>query len=626
MASFAQRALVGAAAAVAAIAVALVVVPPLFPTGFIKRDIAAAVFARTGRELDIAGPLRVSLLPRLAITADDVTLANAPGGVAPHLFEIKRIDASVRLLPLLRGAVEADNVELTSPKLNLEVDKEGRRNWAFHPAGKPAAATAPGPGASPYSFAVSRLQVFEGEASYLDQRDGRARTVRNIELAASQTTADGPADAKGSLSLNDEDVHFSVAVASLDGLRHGGAAASVSITSLPANIEFKGDIGLGRPARTAGTIAVKAPSLRRALAWFNAPYAPRETGAGEVSIDGRLDIAAGKIALAGAKIAIGGIAAQGELNLEDRGDRRLLSGSLQIDRLDLNPYLKAKTQPPPRTAEAPRAMVPGGVMTAPEGPPPPAIAAAPKPLSARPITLPPLQKLDAELNLSADSFHFRRFESGQTRVAAHLKDGRLDLAIADMALYGGTAGGDIVIDETGDQPSFSAKLTLSGIDIQPLLLAVSHLDPLSGKGNVSLDLTAQGNNPRDLVASLAGSGSIDLANGQLTGSYPFVTTLPGLEIANAPEKALPFSTLSASFAVSHGFLKNDDLRLSSPQLTATGKGLVNLAPCRIDYRWMPVLKDKGHAQIAIAGPCDNPTYRAMSVTITKGLLPPKPKR
>ena len=147
---------------------------------------------------------------------------------------------------------------------------------------------------------------------------------------------------------------------------------------------------------------------------------------------------------------------------------------------------------------------------------------------------------------------------------------------------------------------------------------------MSGKGDLAFDLRSRGRNARELVSALDGNGRINLADGRITGVDAAQLMTAPTDPDDVPKptaRALAYKTLSATYTISRGILRNDDLKLNSPELTSTGAGTVDLPHCRVDYWWLPDLIDKGSAQIAITGPCDDPTYRAMSLTINRGMFP-----
>ncbi|MEF2145370.1 MAG: AsmA family protein [Desulfovibrionaceae bacterium] len=91
--------------------------------------IAQLVQEQTGRELVLAGPLKLSVFPSLALEAEDVTLGNAQGfGDAP-MAQVRRASLDIRLLPLLQGRVRIGHVDMDGLELRLMRDAQGRTNW-----------------------------------------------------------------------------------------------------------------------------------------------------------------------------------------------------------------------------------------------------------------------------------------------------------------------------------------------------------------------------------------------------------------------------------------------------------------------------------------------------------------
>jgi AsmA protein len=80
-----RKLLVGLAVAVVVIITAAVIIPFVLPVEAYKDRLIALVKQATGRELRIAGPVRLSLLPALTIEANDVSFGNAPSALAPQM-------------------------------------------------------------------------------------------------------------------------------------------------------------------------------------------------------------------------------------------------------------------------------------------------------------------------------------------------------------------------------------------------------------------------------------------------------------------------------------------------------------------------------------------------------------
>ena len=73
--------------------------------------------------------LEIGLMPELVVT--NIALANVPGGSQPQMIEIEKLQAQVRLLPLLLKDVEVQQIGLFGVKVLLETDSDARGNWDF---------------------------------------------------------------------------------------------------------------------------------------------------------------------------------------------------------------------------------------------------------------------------------------------------------------------------------------------------------------------------------------------------------------------------------------------------------------------------------------------------------------
>src|SRR5918997_967415 len=74
-------------------------------------------------------PVGLLFLPRLAVQAEDVHLANLPGAADADMASLKELQVQLELWPLLTGTVEVARFVLVEPVIHLEVDQEGRPNW-----------------------------------------------------------------------------------------------------------------------------------------------------------------------------------------------------------------------------------------------------------------------------------------------------------------------------------------------------------------------------------------------------------------------------------------------------------------------------------------------------------------
>jgi len=96
----------------------------------LRGPITRAVTNATGRELLIEGDLKAVwdwATPRFR--AEKVSFANPDWASEDYLFRADAVEASIAVLPLLRGRVVVPKMHLQRPAVFLERDAEGRKNW-----------------------------------------------------------------------------------------------------------------------------------------------------------------------------------------------------------------------------------------------------------------------------------------------------------------------------------------------------------------------------------------------------------------------------------------------------------------------------------------------------------------
>ena len=97
----------------------------------LKPLVARMVEDATGRRLSLGGEvnLEIGLMPTLVVT--NLALANVPWGSQPQMIEIEKLQAQVRLLPLLLKDIEVKQIGLFGVKMLLETGSDARGNWDF---------------------------------------------------------------------------------------------------------------------------------------------------------------------------------------------------------------------------------------------------------------------------------------------------------------------------------------------------------------------------------------------------------------------------------------------------------------------------------------------------------------
>ena len=109
----------------------LLLIPFFVPLDKYKVIASQKVKEAIGRELEINGPMSLSLLPNPEIKIKDIKLSSIPGAHYPSLFEAKEVTASVSLFSLLTGNIVISEIEVNNPVINLEHMANGSSSWDF---------------------------------------------------------------------------------------------------------------------------------------------------------------------------------------------------------------------------------------------------------------------------------------------------------------------------------------------------------------------------------------------------------------------------------------------------------------------------------------------------------------
>jgi AsmA protein len=583
--------------------------PFVVPTEIYKAKLIAAVKESTGRDLKIGGPIGFSLLPRITLSAQDVSFANAPGGIARNMVQLKSMALKIKLLPLLAGTVAIDSLVLIDPAVALEIDKSGRANWDFSPPG--AAPATPGAPASSSagnsgggltvlsSLRLGQILLQNGEVSYADQRSERRWDAGAINLTLSMTDPGSPLDATGSAMWNDEQINFALSVAN-PGAFAGGAASDISVklASNPFNLDFTGNGAIGATMKFSGTADLAVPSVRGLAQWAGSPISMAGSGLGPLTLQGRVDVAGNTYAFSDAEISVDAIKAKGAVTVDASHAKPYAKGNLEVETLDLNPYLAPEGQ----AAQAGAASAGGGGADN-------AAQKAQKGWSTDPMDLSALNLVDADFNLSAKAIRYRRLSADQSDLAIHLKDGVLAANLSQIALYQGTGQGKVTIDGAGAVPSIAESFALKGVDVQQLLQDAAAVSLISGVGGLEMSVSGHGKSQRDIVAGLSGKGSLALDQGALKGVDLLAKVKNAAASSAGGSGQTDFSTLTASYTIANGILKNSDLKMTASGWPATGTGAVDLVQRRIDYKLTPKLAGNLSVPVKITGPWDDLSFR-----------------
>ncbi|MEI9997358.1 MAG: AsmA family protein [Rhizomicrobium sp.] len=571
----------GAVLVVAAVAAA----PLLVPTGGLRGEIESRVGRATGRAFNIHGTLAFTLFPDLGLTARDVTLANAPGGHAPDLVHMDAMHIAVRILPLFSGRIEASEIVLDKPVVALEVAPDGRANWKLSPAVGRGPRLAAGAAAN---TRFAGLTIEDGAVSYDNAKLDIHRAITGLDAKIALTRLDAAAGIEGSFVHRGRKLGFSANLATPALLLTGRATqVTTAVTSDFLNAGFVGRVAGDGTA--AGVGRLRTPSLKDLASWLGRPVSAGG-GLGPLEAQAQLVARGHHLALTGLKAHLDGMALAGNLDAELGDGVPRVDGTLSVDRLDLNTYMRAPSGPPgvpvPTPAQRP-AGPPGGGW------------------SKAPVRLDLIKTLSGHLALAVGRLDVLHLKIGRTAIAVTLQDGVMTAHLGPMQLYGGSGVAELVADVRGPVPLLANKLTFSGIAMAPFLADTIGVDKIAGTGTIALDVKSAGASPDAIMRSLSGRGTVAISGGSIRGvdMGRVARTVETILSAGATGQsaATDFDRFGGSFVIVNGMLSNNDLALSSAFINMTGAGRLDLGNQTIAYRIVPKASIGGRLHLLDVG-------------------------
>ena len=553
-----------------------VLAPALIPTDLIRERTETAAQEALGREVTLAGDIRLQVLPQLQVRANDARIANAEGFGEEPFAEMQEMRVAVALIPLLQRQIEIEEFVLVNPVIRLQSNARGN-NWTFGDNTEAVAQATPEegfqrqPGALPFEASFGDVRIENGAVTFDD--GVQTRRFDALNLSIDLPSVDQPVRLRGSFEADGRPMNFNAELGSLRGFFEGRETPfSTTLNGPLADLTLEGRFLESTELAFDGDMDVTLPL--RALARYLGADLPDGDIFRQFSARSAVSGEPGLLRLREARISFDDIDAQGAMTLNYGGARPRITGELSTAMLDLTPYIPADSEP-----DANRAGPPAGISQ----------------WSDEPIDLAPLRTLDSELTIRADELKARDIEVSDVTALVTVDQGRMTARLNRFQLYGGTGEAVAVINARSNTPSFSFNANLDALEAQPFLLAAAQFDRLIGDGGFNLDLTASGSSPAAIMNSLSGTGGFEFNDGAIKGVNlaQMIRTVQtalqnrALPTAFAESEQTDFSSLGGTFTVTNGVVSNQDLQMLSPLLRVLGDGRIDLGAQSIDYRLTP---------------------------------------
>ena len=275
------------------------------------KDLAAQkVKEATGRNLQIAGDIKLSFYPVLGAKVEKISLSNVLGAEQPYLVSVDKVMVGIKLFPLLHKQVELEKVVLEKPVIHLEKDNSGQGNWEFSKAETASSTSLDNTKSKTPPIRLTGLEIKDGIITYRDDK-----TAKTMQLAKLNAT----------INLID-----------LDSLMRVTANAEVQGTPLTLSFTTDSPSALMTEKGSPTSLEVMALGI-------------------PAKMEGKISITPTHVSITNLELAVQQMLAKGKLDVVLGGPAAVVNANLDFGEMNLDALKELLAAAPPATPAQPNA-------------------------------------------------------------------------------------------------------------------------------------------------------------------------------------------------------------------------------------------------------------------------------
>jgi len=475
---------------------------------------------------------------------------------------------------ILRREVSVGAVVLDSFQLNLAVARDGRSNWQdlIDAMTTEADIDAEVPADDAPAMDIAGIEITNASVSYDDAQLGEKYSLTNFNLAAGRVTRGEPLEVYSNFDfeLQPADLagDFEIETVVVFDIEAGSASfTDTQISTLGIDMS----VGFDEAAKTA-LIQTDAFSLKSLMERLNieAPVTADPDALGKVIVDATLDMNAATTTVTNLNLLLDDTTFKGQVSIADDA-AGTIRFNLAADSMDVDRYM----------APAEEGAGAGG--------------------DSVPVEIPTdlIRALNVRGNLTFEAATLSGMTFENVTLGVNAAKGNMRLHPISASFFGGKYEGDVRINAAGSTPELSVNENVSGVDLGALAIAMFDQESVTGSINGSFKLSGAGDDLAAIQRSLNGTMSMELLD----------STWEGTDVWYGP--------------VTDGVFRNDDLLAELPFMRLTGKGKVDFAAAKIDYRMSArILERPEFIEGATDAELDEFTEAVIPLKITGSLADP----
>jgi len=364
------------------------------------------------------------------------------------------------------------------------------------------------------------------------------------------------------------------------------AGLTAKLSDGQINGDFAGTASMKDSFTVNGKLNADIPSLR-SVAAEGGTALPPSTDAGQIferfTITGDVSGNPSDISFKNALVVMDDMKGQGAFDVDLRPAKPFVKGELNMEGLDLRPYMASYA------AQNPTGQI--------------------QPWSTNPINAAPLKAVEGDFIFTTPNIKTDRLTLEQSNIDAKLRGGVMTAVLPSMSLYGGKGSMTGTVDASGAVPKVSMKAGLNDLASDSFLGAVAGFTQASGETATGFNFSGQGASIADIMKSLDGGGDFKLVNGQIAG-VDLTEFMTGLDTALksralpsglGPKYATKFNDIIGLFKIENGVAKVGKFSLDGAGVLAEGQGQIDLGRQTVNFSLHPRLTGKNASDLASFG-------------------------
>jgi uncharacterized protein involved in outer membrane biogenesis len=563
-----------------AIAAIVAITLVFFDWNWLRGPLASYLSAKVGRPVRIEGNFHVALSTRPLLTADYLTVGNAPWSTEPTMASAQRVNVRLDLRSLFFGPLVLHEASMVRPRLLLEKSADGQENWEIGGAGPPAL---PLPG---------RLKIEDGILRY---RDPSAGTDVSVNIASSASSASGatPVHFSGSGRLRNSAFAIEGSAESLLALedRHQPYRLDVKARAGDTSAHYDGTVVPARLDSVDGMLTLQGRDLSQLYPIIPVPFPWTPA----YRLNGRLKHETALWSFDQFTGKVGDSDLAGKFSVDKSGPRLVVDADLVSQSLNYQDLggligLPPVGQAPSARSAAQKKETAKRTQTG-------------RALPTKPYDPHHLQAIDAKIHLKGKRFMASDLPLDDLDAVLDLRAGILTLKPLDFGVGGGHVVSTVVMDARDSIFRTKGEVTVRNVELGKVLPKLKPPQGSAGKVGGQAHFVATGNSIADMLATNNGEAALISWGGEAS---ELSIVLTNLDLARAAQLLVkgdensPIRCVVADFVAENGRLVPKTLVIDTDAEKILGEGSIDFAKERYDLTLNA--RSKHPSLLALRGP------------------------